>query len=196
MLVPRTYRLRLIIYIALLLSFLVGVLVLSYRASSEIVLREADANLARLAQQLGGQIKIEASDLLERAKMVRDSTSFQEYLFIAISLDTETGALREQFSRQFGWMQIDRTIVLARNGRAIYGDQHRDLSALLIERGLHKASDERLLYIDRADAVEMVAIAPIYYRSQLPGAGGGHQSPGRGLDGAGARDHGWRPAAC
>ncbi len=164
--VPRTYRLRLVSYSAVLLAFLVGVLVLSYRASSELVLREAETNLARMTQQLAGQIRIEGADLLERAKMVRDSASFQEYLFIAISLGTDPRALRDQYQRHFGWLQIDRTAIMARDGRVLLGGEHRDLINALAEREVTGSGGEKLLYLDSHQALEMVAVAPVYYRSQ------------------------------
>jgi diguanylate cyclase (GGDEF)-like protein len=164
--VPRTYRLRLVTYIAVLLGFLVGVLVLAYRASSELVVREAQTNLDRIVQQLGGQIRIESADLLERAKMVRDNASFQEYLFIVTTLDTGSEALREQHGRQFAWLQIDRAVVVARDGRTLLGGEHRDLIDALKVRDLAKATREDLVYLDDHGALEMVAIAPIYFRSQ------------------------------
>lgn len=167
--VPRTYRLRLVAYIAVLLGFLVGVLVLAYQASSELVVREAQTNLERIVKQLGGQIRIESADLLERAKMVRDNASFQEYLFIVITLDTGGEALREQYGRQFGWLQIDRAVVVARDGRALLGERYRDLIEALKARDLAKAAREELIFIDDHGALEMVAVAPIYYRSQYLG---------------------------
>lgn len=164
--VPRTYRLRLVTYIAVLIGFLVGVLVLAYQASSELVVREAQTNLERIVKQLGGQIEIESADLLERAKMMRDNVSFQEYLFIVTSLDTGGEALREQHGRQFGWLQIDRTVVVARDGRALLGERHRDLIGALKARDLANATREELIFIDDHGALEMVAVAPIHYRSQ------------------------------
>ncbi|MEK7759037.1 MAG: hypothetical protein AAB304_05485 [Pseudomonadota bacterium] len=76
MIAPRTYRFRLVLYIGVLLLFLVAALVLSYHSSNTLVLKEAENNAARLAQQIEGQIKIEARDLAERVKMLRDNTGF------------------------------------------------------------------------------------------------------------------------
>lgn len=169
MLAPRTYRLRLALYIALLLVFLAGVLMLTYRTSSDLVLREAEGNLTRIAQQLAGQIKIESADLAERARMVRDNAGFQEYLFIAISLGADPVALREQYRRQFGWLQIDRSVVMSRAGRALVGAAHRDLTGILHARGLARTPQAGLFYLDRPDGLEMVATAPVHYRSQQLG---------------------------
>ena len=167
--VPRTYRHRLVAYITVLLVFLVGVLVLAYQASSELLMREAQTNLERVVKQLGGQIRIESADLLERARMVRDNASFQEYLFIVTSLDTGSEALREQHGRQFGWLQVDRAVIIARDGRTLLGDDHQDLVAALKAHDFTKAVQEGLIFIDDHGVLEMVAVAPIYYRSQYLG---------------------------
>ncbi len=167
MTVPRTYRLRFTAYIAVLLVFLLGVLALTYRSSSDLVLREAETSLARVVQQLKGQIESEGADLITRARMVRDSMSFQEYLFIAISLDTDPEALREQYRRQFGWLQVKRSVVLSKSARAYIGPEHRDLAKALVARGLHRSpNNAELFYLNGPWGLEMVATAPIRYRSQ------------------------------
>jgi diguanylate cyclase (GGDEF)-like protein len=166
---PHTYRFRLAFHVAVLLAYLAGVLLLTYRTSSDLVLHEAESNLTRVAQQLAGQIKIESADLAERARMVRDNASFQEYLFIATSLGTDPAALREQYRRQFGWLQIDRSVVLAHNGHVLIGAPHRDLADAVAARGLVHATKAGLFYFDGASGLEMVAAAPVRYRSQRLG---------------------------
>lgn len=167
---PRTYRFRLAVYIAVLLVFLIGVLALIYRSSSELVLLEAETSLARVVQQLRGQIEGESADLTERARMVRDSMSFQEYLFIAISLDTDPEALREQYRRQFGWLQVKRSVVLSKSARAYIGAEHTDLAKAIVARGLHRSpNNAELFYLNGPVGLEMVATAPISYRSQYLG---------------------------
>jgi len=163
--VPHTYRFRLAAYIAVLMVFLTGVLVLTYRTSSELVLEQVEHNVSRIAQQLVGQIKIESKDLAERARMVRDNAGFQEYLFIAVSLDTDARALRDQFRRKFGWLQVDRTAVLDRHGRLLVGTGYRDLAEAVRRHELDKVDASGLFYHDSANGLEIVATAPVHYRS-------------------------------
>ena len=169
MIAPRTYRFRLVLYIGVLLLFLVAALVLSYHSSNTLVLKEAENNAARLAQQIEGQIKIEARDLAERVKMLRDNTGFTSYLHMAVSLGTDPGALRELYQRQFGWLQIDRSVVLSRSGRALIGAQHADLNKTVIERGLMAGTGEHQFYHEGKRGLEMVVTSPISYRSQSLG---------------------------
>ena len=169
MIAPRTYRFRLVLYIGVLLLFLVAALVLSYHSSNTLVLKEAENNAARLAQQIEGQIKIEARDLAERVKMLRDNTGFTSYLHMAVSLKADPGALRELYQRQFGWLQIDRSVVLSRSGRALIGTQHADLNKTVIERGLMVGTGEHQFYHEGKRGLEMVVTSPISYRSQSLG---------------------------
>jgi len=166
---PRTYRARLLSYMAVLLAFLLGVLILTYGSSRELVLDEAQNRLTGLTQQLERQIRTSGQDLIDRARMVRDSAGFQEYLFIAVSLGTDPSALREQYRRQFGWLQINRAVVMSRNGRALVGPQHRDLVTVLKSRAQRTAPPETLFYLNRPDGLEMVATLPVSYRSQTLG---------------------------
>jgi diguanylate cyclase (GGDEF)-like protein len=166
---PRTYRFRLVFYISVLLLFLVAVLVLSYQSSNALVIKEAENNAARLAQQIEGQLKIEARDLAERAKMMRDNAGFTGYLYIAITLGTDPGAMRELYQRQFGWLQIDRSVTLSRSGKALIGAEHADLRAALIQRGLVKRAGDSQFYYEGRHGLEMVATSPISYRSQSLG---------------------------
>ena len=169
MIALRTYRFRLVFYIGVLLLFLVAALVLSYHSSNTLVVKEAENNAARLAQQIEGQLKIEARDLSERARMMRDNTGFTGYLYIAISLGTDPGAMTEIYQRQFGWLQIDRTVILSRTGKTLIGAQHADLRTVLIKRGLAKDTEDRQFYHDGQRGLEMVATSPISYRSQSLG---------------------------
>jgi len=167
--VLRTYRFRLVFYIGVLLLFLVAALVLSYHSSNSLVLKEAENNAARLAQQIEGQLTIEARDLAERAKMMRDNTSFTGYLYIAVSLNTDPGAMAEIYQRQFGWLQVDRSIILSRSSKALIGAEHADLRTTLIKRRLVKDVKDRLFYHEGQRGLEMVATSPIGYRSQSLG---------------------------
>lgn len=169
MIVPRSFRQRLIVYVAVLLVFLTGVLMLVYRESSQLVLSEADTNLVRISRQLAGQIRIEGADLSERARMIRDNSAFQEYMFIASTLGTDPAALRDQYRRQFGWLQTDRSAVVARGGRVLIGGQHRDLVGAISGRGLASEPRETLFFHGAGNVLEMVATAPVHYRSQQLG---------------------------
>ncbi len=160
---PRTYRLRLVAYITVLLVFLVAVLAFSYYASRALILQEAGNNIARMAQQIEGQLGYDARDSRARARMIRDNVPLTEYLFIAVSVGTDAAAIRELYQRQFGWLPANRVVLLARNGKAMIGPEHADLIQAL--RAPQKPL-ERQFYIYGKNGLELVSVAPVDYRSQ------------------------------
>jgi diguanylate cyclase (GGDEF)-like protein len=167
--VPRTYRYRLVFYIGALLLFLVSALVLSYRSSSKLVLKAAENHTVRIAQQIGRQLHIEARDLSERARMMRDNTDLTSYFYIAATLGTDPGALRDVYRRHFGWLQIDRAVVMTGTGQVFIGAEHADLREALKARGLTASRNESQFYINKGDGLELVAVSPLSYRSMRVG---------------------------
>ncbi len=166
---PRTYRFRLVAYIAILLAFLMAVLAFSYHDSRELILQQDENNISRVAQQIEGQLGYEARDLGARIKMIRDNVPLTEYLFIASSLDTDAAAVRELYKRQFGWLPADRVVLLMKNGRAMLGAEHMDVIQAL---RAHHAMQKRLaqqFYLYGKNGLELVSAAPVNYRSQYLG---------------------------
>lgn len=166
---PRTYRFRLVAYIAVLLAFLLAVLVFSYHDSRALILQEVENNISRVAQQIEGQLGYDARDFRARAKMIRDNVPLTEYLFIASSLDTDAAAVRELYKRQFGWLPADRVVLLMKNGRAMLGAEHADLIRALRARGAPKQRLEQQFYLYGKNELELVSVVPVNYRSQYLG---------------------------
>lgn len=166
---PSTYRFRLVAYITVLLVFLLAVLAISYHDSRTLILQEAEDNIARVAQQIEGQLGYEARDHRARAKMIRDNPPLTEYLFITASLDADAGAIRELYERQFGWLPMDRVALLASNGKPMLGAEHGDLIQALLARGAPKRPLDEQFYFHGRNGLELVSVATVNYRSQYLG---------------------------
>lgn len=169
MFLPRTYRFRLVAYISFLLVFLVLVLAFSYHASRALILKEAENNISRVAQQIEGQLGYDARDSRARVKMIRDNVPLTEYLFISFTLDTDVAAVRELYQRQFGWLPANRVVLLTRNGKAMLGAEHADLIQALRARHAPKQRLEQQFYLYGKNGLELVSAAPVDYRSQYLG---------------------------
>jgi diguanylate cyclase (GGDEF)-like protein len=166
---PRTYRVRLVVYITVLLAFLVAVLAFSYHGSRALILQVAESNISRVAQQIEGQLGYDARDLLARVKMIRNNVSLTEYLFIAAALDTDAAAVRELYQRQFGWLPADRVVLLMKNGKVMLGAEHADLLQASRVRHALKQRLEQQFYLYGKNGLELVSAAPVHYRSQYLG---------------------------
>lgn len=166
---PQTYRLRLFIYIGVLLMFMVAALVLSYRSSSGFVLKKAENSAEHLVKQIEGKLSYEANELAEYARMIRDNSVFAGYLYVASSLNTDPNAVDKIFQRQFGWLQTSRSVILSRTNKVIIGSKHTDLHAALRERGLEKNSEASQFFQNGQLGLELVVSSPMTYRSQSLG---------------------------
>lgn len=169
MILPRTYRLRLVIYMTAMLVFMVAVLAFAYNASRTLILQEAEHNVIGVTQQIEGQLRREAHDLAARATMIRDNVPLTEYMFIATSLGTDTTAIHDLYQRQFGWLPAGRVVILAKNGRSMIGREHADLIRTL-KAGLEsKQAIDRQFYYYGGNGLELVSAARMDYRSQYLG---------------------------
>jgi diguanylate cyclase (GGDEF)-like protein len=166
---PHTYRFRLVAYITVLLIFLLAVLAVSYHDSRALILQETENNLGRVVQQIEGQLGYKALDHSARAKMIRDNVPLTEYLFITASLDTDAGAIRELYKRQFDWLPTDRVVLLARNAKPMLGAEYADLSQALRARGAPKEPLDEQFYFYGKNGLELVSAAAVKYRSQYLG---------------------------
>lgn len=169
MILPRTYRLRLVIYMAAMLVFMVAVLVFTYNASRTLILQEAEHNVIGVTQQIEGQLRRETHDLAARTKMIRDNVPLTEYMFIATSLGTDAAAIRDLYQRQFGWLPAGRVVILAKNGQAMIGREHADLiQTLKADLGPKQALDRQFYYYGNS-GLELVSTVRMDYRSQYLG---------------------------
>ena len=162
-----TYRARLLVYVSLLLTFLLGVLIFAYTSSRAVIMREADNNLARIARQIEGQLVREGQDLLERARMVGENTQLMEYTYIALAVGADEISVRNLYQRQFGWLPVSRVVLLSQDGKAVLGGEHGDLIDLL--RAQQSAPREGQFYFNGRQGFERVATAVVHYRSQTLG---------------------------
>ncbi len=166
---PRTYRSRLVIYMAAMLIFMVAVVVFTYHASRTLILQEAERNVVSVTQQIEGQLRREAHDLAARTKMIRDNVPLTEYMFIATSLGTDIAAIRDLYQRQFGWLPAGRVVILGKTGQAMIGREHADLIQTLKAGLASKQPHDRQFYYYGKNGLELVSAARMDYRSQYLG---------------------------
>jgi diguanylate cyclase (GGDEF)-like protein len=168
-LIPRTYRLRLVFYTIALLVFLVAMLGFSYQTSRSLILEEAEINIGRVSQQIEGQLRRDARDAAARVKMIRDNVPLTEYMFISVSVNSDVAALRELYQRQFGWLPAGRVVLLARNGKAMIGPEHADLIQALRAQPAPKRPLDKQFYFYGKNGLELVSVAAVNYRQEYLG---------------------------
>ena len=164
----RTYRFRLSAYTIALMLFLTFILSYTYLYSRNVILEEAENNITSTAQVLNTNLEMEENELLHYAEIVRDDLRIKEYMFMTTKVGTDNEALVTLMDRQFGWLPVERQIIIANNGRVLVGLENTDLAENVRKHAANpKAS---VFYFQGKKSLEMVAWANVKYEGQQLGA--------------------------
>jgi len=164
----KTYRFRLSAYTIALMLFLTFILSYTSLYSRNVILEEAENNITSTAQVLNTNLEMEENELLHYAEIVRDDLRIKEYMFMTTKVGTDNEALVTLMDRQFGWLPVERQIIIAGNGRILVGQEHKDLAENVLKHIPNpKAS---VFYVQGKKSLEMVAWANVEYEGQQLGA--------------------------
>lgn len=164
--VSLSYRTRLLIYSLGMMLFLAGTLLYSYRHIQKLIYSEAEEHIARVAQLSHMRLEDIRLSLQRYTEIVRDDLRLQEYLFVVAKIGSDSKPLEEMYRRHFGWLPIDRYLILDNRHNIVIGDKYQKLYQKVLPLLKDKPSGSH--YVKREDGLEVVAMSPITYRnSQL-----------------------------
>lgn len=163
----KTYRSRLMAYTVLLVMFLTSTLGYTYIYSRNVILEESENSLTDTAQMLNGNLEAEEIELLHYSEIVKDDLRIQEYMFMVSMVGTDSEPLRNLYERQFGWLPVERRLIMANDGRILLGTENVSLANRIMEH-LEK-SNTQIFYIKGDRGTEMVTWAPITYQGKQLG---------------------------
>jgi len=158
----RTYRARITFYNALLMVFLASILGYTYFYSRNVILEEAEIHSLNLSNLLRSNIEMEEEKLLHYTEVVRDDLNIQEYMFITTEVGGDKQALWRLYRRGFGWLPVANTVFIDNDGKAILGEEHRDLVQAVNDRS--DGASEGIFYHQGETDFELVTWANIYYQ--------------------------------
>jgi diguanylate cyclase (GGDEF)-like protein len=164
----KTYRFRLSAYTIALLLFLVLTLGYTYEYSRSVILEEAESNITSTAQVLNSNLELEENELLRYAEIVRDDLRIKEYMFMTSKVGTDNEALVALLDRQFGWLPVERQLVIANNGQILVGQAYTDLAEHVRQHLTNGKAD--IFYFQGQKGLEMVAWASVEYEGLPLGA--------------------------
>ncbi len=163
----RSFRSRLIAYSITMMLFLAGTLIYSYRYVHDVIRNESDAHMGRMVQLLNGHLEVERNELQRYATIVSDDLRLKEYMYLLTEIGADTAPLETLYNRLFGWLPIDRRVIISFDGYAFMGDQHTDLINAIISR--KNKFDREVFYFEGKFGLEAVALTPIQYRDNILG---------------------------
>ena len=163
----KSYRAKLLVYMVMLIVFLSVTLGYSYQYVQQVFLGEADNHLLRLKQLLNGHLNAEREELQRYATIVAQDLRLREYMYVITGIGGDSEPLIKLYEREFGWLPIDRKIILTHDGQVLVGEQHTDLID-----AIQKYSDttgKGIFYFQGKSGLEVVASSTIKYRDNVLG---------------------------
>jgi diguanylate cyclase (GGDEF)-like protein len=140
----------------------------TYVYSRGVILEEAENNLTSTAQVLNSNLEMEENELLHYAEIVRDDLRIKEYMFMTAKVGTDNEALVALLDRQFGWLPVERQVIIANNGQILVGQENKDLADHLSRHSSNPKAD--VFYFQGKKGLEMVAWASVEYEGIALGA--------------------------
>lgn len=162
-----SYRAKLIFYMVLLILFLSVTLGYSYRYVQQVFLDEVDSHLVRLQQLLDGHLNAERNELQRYATIVAQDLRLKEYMYVITGIGGDSEPLSKLYEREFGWLPVDRRIIMTNTNQILVGDQHTDLAAAIQKYATMPGKG--VFYFQGKSGLEVVAVATIKYRDNIMG---------------------------
>jgi len=163
----KTFRARLIFYILLISVFLSVALGLSFWHARNILLDESSNQLSRTATLLDTYLLAEQRELERYVNIVRENLRIQEYMYIVTEIGAEREPLDQLLLEQFGWLPIDTSLLINRQGKVIGGKGTNSIEDIALHHG--RKQNVKIEYIRTNNSFELVACAPVYYLEKLLG---------------------------
>lgn len=162
----KTYRSRLIFYVALLAAFLVFTLLVSSYYARDILLEEAESNTRRTAKLLDTHIRSHYNDIIRYGDIVTNDTQLQEYMFVVVSLGADGEPLQKLYNRQFNWLPVSESALIDVNGNLVIGTEPSKPALTSRNINLSDTKKPEAVYYYDAQGLRLVSTTPINYREE------------------------------
>ncbi|MDH5324339.1 MAG: ATP-binding protein [Gammaproteobacteria bacterium] len=162
----RTYRSRLLILLSALPVLLAATLFYSYKSAEQVILAESSKHLERSLQLFNQVLVSEWNELQRSSTIVSEEQRIQEYIFVIMNFDSGREHIGDLYDSLFGWLPVDRAMIVGRDGQIILGEQHRDLV-----KAVHSGrKGPYFTAFEGSAGLELAAVSPILYQDEVQGA--------------------------
>ena len=160
-----SYTSRMLLYAGMLVVLLTGMMLLSFKTATDIVVSASRDHLRHAAMRKQEAVRSEGEELLNYTDIIVNDLRLQEYLYIITELDAGKDGLASYYERQFGSLPTDGRAIIARNGDVLYGSESPALIGALRENGAGQGR-ERIIFLS-PDGLVMAAMQPILYEGEV-----------------------------
>jgi diguanylate cyclase (GGDEF)-like protein len=146
---------------------LLGTLFYTYSYVRNLIIEENNQHLNSMTRLLRTRIAAEKTEFQRYAEIVSEDVRFKEYMFAVVDIGTDAKTLKALYEHQFGWLPVNRVLVLDRNNNIIIGDKNQDTSSIINARKEQPDHGSRYVYKDKG--LELIAYAAVQYRGNFLG---------------------------
>jgi diguanylate cyclase (GGDEF)-like protein len=140
-------------------------LLLSFRAATDIVVSGSRDHLRHAAMRKQEIIRLQGKELLSYTDIIVNDLRLQEYLYIITELGTGKEGLASYYDRQFGTLPSDARMIFSMDGDMLYGTGSETLIRVLHEQGAGSTREQ--LLIESPDGPVLVAVQPLVYQGEV-----------------------------
>ncbi len=160
-----SYTSRMFLYIGMLIALLSGMMLLSFKTATDVVVSGSRDYLRHAAMRKQDALREQGEELLSYTDIIANDVRLQEYIYIIVELKTDKDGLAAYYNRQFGSLPADADIILSSNGEVLYGgENHALVDAVRKKHDMHGRSQ----FIFRSPrGLVMVAMQPLVYQGEV-----------------------------
>lgn len=160
-----SYTSRMFLYIGMLMALLTGMMLLSFKTASDIVVSGSRDHLRHAAMRKQETLRAQGEELLSYTDIIVNDLRLQEYIYIIVELDAGKDGLASYYDRQFGSLPTDAHVILSRSGKVLYGGKNQALVSAL-RKNTHVHGRGQFIFRSPKGLV-MVAVQPLLYEGEV-----------------------------
>lgn len=159
------YTSRIFIYVGMLIVLFTGMMLLSFKTATDIVVSGSREHLRHAAMRKQEAVRLQGEELLNYTDIIANDLRLQEYLYVIIRLGASSEALESYYNRQFGSLPTDAHVIISRDRGVLNGSEYRGLADALRQG---KPVEGRTEFIfPSPDGPVLVAAQPIVYQGEV-----------------------------
>ncbi|MCO6412141.1 MAG: GGDEF domain-containing protein [Thiogranum sp.] len=156
-----TYRKRLLLYVAMLVVLLVGMMLLSFKTARDVIMSSSEQHLYHASLRHQDRLDAERDELLHYTDIIAADEPLQHAVSALLTSGSGAETLASYYQRQFASLSVDHHAIVSRDGRVLLGSESPGLAAEVRERQRAGASGH--LYYRADQGVMMVAMQPLVH---------------------------------
>ncbi len=158
------YTSRIFIYVGMLIALLTGMMLLSFKTATDIVVSGSREHLRHAAMRKQESVRLQGDELLNYTDIIVNDLRLQEYIYIIVQLGASSEALASYYDRQFSSLPTDAHVILSRSGEVLYGTEYSRLIDALRQR--KSATGREKFFFMSPEGPVMVAVQPLVYQGE------------------------------